>query len=85
MFNRRSQIISSFISVALMAAAGNPQAVQAKAAMNADLAKQGLDINELARMGRKGGPPHTVRTGAAAARRASRKRRNIRARASKRA
>lgn len=84
MFNRRSQIIGSFISVALMAAVGNTQAAQAKTAMEADLAAKGMNINDLANQGRKGharpGP-----SGAAAAKRAARKRRNVRARASKRA
>jgi hypothetical protein len=85
MFNRRSAIIHSFISVALMAAAGQPQAIEAKAKMEADLAAKGLNINQLARQGSKGGPAHVWRTGAAKAKRAARKRRNVRARASKRA
>lgn len=83
MFNRRA-ILASAIAVAAMAAHGSVQAQNANIAMKAELAEKGIDLNELAQKGRKGykrpGP-----SGAAAAKRAARKRRNIRARASKRA
>lgn len=84
MFNRRSAIISSFATAVMLAMSGNPQAIEAKVKMEAKLNEMGINIADLAQQGRKGharpGP-----SGAAAAKRAARKRRNIRARASKRA
>lgn len=83
MFNRRATLASA-MAVAMLAAQGSVQAQQANIAMKAELASKGINLDSLAQKGRKGykrpGP-----SGAAAIKRAARKRRNIRARASKRA